>query len=307
MSASVARPRRPLGVRARVAAKVNLALLVGARRADGYHELLTVLQSVALFDQLDVLPAPGGLGLEVEGTALPADEGNLVLVAAREIARKAGADQGARFRLRKGIPVAAGLGGGSADGAAALLALDRLWNLRLPPEELAAMAAEVGSDVPFCLTGGTSVATGRGEQLREVPASGTFWWVVGAAREGLTTAAVYRRHDELGPARPLVASGLDGLLAALADGDPERLAGTLVNDLERAAFRLRPGLALAKQRLVDAGAIGAVMSGSGPTMLGLCADRDHAHRVAKRAWSVFHRVRVAHTPVPGVIFETEAT
>lgn len=290
-------------IRVRVAAKANLGLLVGARRADGFHEILSVFQSIGLWDQLEVQPAPAGLELEVERGALPADEGNLVLVAAREVARATGTRRGARFRLRKGIPVAAGLGGGSADGAAAMLALERLWDLRLRADELAAMAAEVGSDVPFCLTGGTSLAAGRGERLRPVPNRGTLWWVAGIAREGLTTAAVYRRHDQLGPARPLTASGLDHLLAALAAGDPEALAKSLVNDLEPAAFRLRPGLALAKQKLLAAGALGAVMSGSGPTILGLCADRDHARQVARRAWTVFHRIRVVHSPVPGVILE----
>jgi 4-diphosphocytidyl-2-C-methyl-D-erythritol kinase len=296
----------PLALRARVAAKVNLALLVGARRADGYHEIRSVLQSVSLWDRLDVLPAADGLSLEVEGGPLPADEGNLVLVAAREAdRRRAGGGGGARFLLRKGIPVAAGLGGGSADGAAALLALDRLWDLGLAAGDLAVMAAEVGSDVPFCLTGGTSLAGGRGEQLQAVPAAGTFWWVVGIAREWLATATVYRRYDELGPPRPLVASGLDALLDALASGAPERLAPELVNDLEAAAFRLLPGLAMAKQRLLDAGALGAVMSGSGPTLLALCASREHARAVASSAAPAFHRVRVAHSPVPGVTLETQ--
>jgi 4-diphosphocytidyl-2-C-methyl-D-erythritol kinase len=288
-------------VRARAAAKVNLALFVGPHRDDGYHELVTVFQSIALWDDLEVSLAPEGLELDVEGGGLPAGEGNLVLVAARELARRARDRPGARFRLRKGIPVAAGLGGGSADGAAALVALDRLWGLHLPAVNLRAMAAEVGSDVPFCLTGGTQLATGRGELLTRVPVGETLWWVVGIDHGGLATGTVYRRYDELGLAGPLRAD-LGGLLAALADGDVEGVAAALVNQLEPAAFDLRPELAGAKELLVRSGALAAVMSGSGPTMLGLCRDEQHARRVARAAGGGFARVEVARAPVPGVAF-----
>src|SRR5215218_7529633 len=279
----------PKSLRARAAAKVNLGLYVGPVRADGrYHEVVSVLQSIAIWDELEVEVVPEGLGLEVEGGGLPPDETNLVLVAARELARRSRDLPGARFRLRKGIPVSAGLGGGSADGAAALIALDRLWGLHLPAVNLHTMAAEVGSDVPFCIAGGAGVATGRGDKVREVPSRGSTWWVVGI--------------DELGLAAPLDGRWPDDLLAALAAGDTERLAASLHNDLEPAAFDLLPALAKSKQRLQEAGALAAIMSGSGPTMLGLCRDEDHATSVARAVRAGFARVEVARGPVPGVTF-----
>jgi len=293
----------PKSLRARAAAKVNLGLYVGPVRPDGrYHEVVSVLQSIAIWDELEVEVVPEGLGLEVEGGGLPPDETNLVLVAARELARRSRDLPGARFRLRKGIPVSAGLGGGSADGAAALIALDRLWGLHLPTVNLHAMAAEVGSDVPFCIAGGAGVATGRGDKVREVPSKGSTWWIVGIDHERLATEDVYAHFDELGLAAPLDGRWPDDLLAALAAGDPERLAASLHNDLEPAAFDLLPALAKSKQRLQEAGALAAIMSGSGPTMLGLCRDEDHATSVARAVRSGFARVEVARGPVPGVTF-----
>ena len=290
-------------LRARAAAKVNLGLYVGPLQPNGrYHEVVSVLQSIAIWDELEVEVVPEGLGLEVEGGGLPPDETNLVLVAARELARRSRDLPGARFRLRKGIPVSAGLGGGSADGAAALIALDRLWGLHLPAVNLHTMAAEVGSDVPFCIAGGAGVASGRGDKVREVPSRGSTWWVVGIDQERLATEQVYRHFDELGLATSLEDRWPDDLLAALAAGDPGSLAAALHNDLEPAAFDLLPALAKSKQRLQEAGALGAIMSGSGPTMLGLCRDEDHATQVARSVRPGFARVEVARGPVPGVTF-----
>ena len=173
------------------------------------------------------LAAPNGSG---EGSN---DNG-----AARELARRSRDLPGARFRLRKGIPVSAGLGGGSADGAAALIALDRLWGLHLPAVNLQTMAAEVGSDVPFCIGGGTSVATERGDKIREVPSRGATWWVVGIDHERLATQDVYNHFDELDLAASLEGRWPTELLEALVAGDPDRLAAALHNDLEPAAFDL---------------------------------------------------------------------
>jgi 4-diphosphocytidyl-2-C-methyl-D-erythritol kinase len=289
-------------LRVHAAAKINLALLVGERRDDGFHELVSVMHAVGLWDDLEVSLADEGLGLEVEGEGLPPDESNLVLVAARELARRSRDLPGARFRLRKGIPVSAGLGGGSADGAAALLALDRLWKLQLPARNLYTMAIEVGSDVPFCLGGGSRVGSGRGERLREAPTRGTLWWVVAIDVEGLDTAAVYQRFDELGPARPLGDRWPSELEAALAAGDLGGIGAALSNDLEPAAFDLLPTLKSGKERLLEAGAVGAVMSGSGPTLLGLARDEEHAGRIARAVRSGFARVELARSPVPGVTF-----
>ncbi len=289
-------------LRAHAAAKINLALLVGERRDDGYHELVSVMHAIGLWDDLEVSLAPRGLGLEVEGEGLPPDESNLVLVAAWELARRSRDLPGARFRLRKGIPISAGLGGGSADGAAALLALDRLWRLHLPAVNLHAMAAEIGSDVPFCLGGGSRVGSGRGEKLRDAPTKGTLWWVVAIDADGLDTAAVYRRYDQLGLAQPLGDRQPSELVAALAAGDVARIGAALDNDLEPAAFDLRPTLKSGKERLVEAGAVGAVMSGSGPTLLALARDEEHAGRLARAVRSSFARVELARGPVPGVTF-----
>jgi 4-diphosphocytidyl-2-C-methyl-D-erythritol kinase len=164
------------------------------------------------------------------------------------------------------------------------------------------MAAEVGSDVPFCIAGGSAAATGRGDKIREVPSKGSTWWVVGIDHEQLATQDVYAHFDELGLAAPLAGRWPDELLAALAAGDLRRLADALHNDLEPAAFDLLPALAKSKERLLDASALGAIMSGSGPTMLGLCADEDHATQVARAVRSGFARIEVARGPVPGVTF-----
>jgi 4-diphosphocytidyl-2-C-methyl-D-erythritol kinase len=289
-------------LRARAAAKVNLALLVGTRRDDGFHEVVSVMQAVGLWDDLEVAIAAEGFGLEVDGEGLPPAESNLVLVAARELARRSLDLPGARFRLRKGIPVSAGLGGGSADGAAALLALDKLWRLHLPSVNLHVMATEIGSDVPFCLSGGSQVGTGRGERLGPAPAKGTLWWVVAIDSEGLGTAPVYQRYDELGLARPLEDRWPSELLEALAAGDVERVGASLANDLEPAAFDLHPALEAGKDKLLEAGAVGAVMSGSGPTLLALARDEEHAGQLAGAVRPAFARVEVARGPVPGVTF-----
>jgi 4-diphosphocytidyl-2-C-methyl-D-erythritol kinase len=292
----------PPSLRARAAAKINLALLVGARRQDGYHEVVSVMQAVGLWDDLEVTVAADGFGLEVEGEGLPPAESNLVLVAARELARRSLDLPGVRFRLRKGIPISAGLGGGSADGAAALLALDRLWQLHLPSMNLHVMATEIGSDVPFCLSGGCQVGSGRGEVLEPLRTRGTLWWVVAIDAEGLGTGPVYQRYDELGLARPLADRWPSELLAALAAGDVARVGAALENDLEPAAFDLHPGLKTGKDKLLEAGAVGAVMSGSGPTLLALARDEEHAGQLAGAVRSSFARVEVARGPVPGVTF-----
>ncbi len=292
----------PVVLHAHAAAKINLALLVGERRADSFHEIVTVLQAIGLWDDLEVRLVPEGLGLEVEGEGLPPGESNLVLVAARELARRSRDLPGASFRLRKGIPVAAGLGGGSADGAAALLALDRLWRLNLPAVNLHAMAVEVGSDVPFCVRGGSRVGTGRGERLQEVPTKGALWWLVAISAESLATAEVYQRYDELGLPQPLPGRWPSGLLDALAAGDVEGVGRTLENDLEPAAFDLLPVLRAGKERLLEAGALGAVMSGSGPTLLALARDEEHSGRIARAVRPAFARVEIARGPVPGVTF-----
>jgi 4-diphosphocytidyl-2-C-methyl-D-erythritol kinase len=164
------------------------------------------------------------------------------------------------------------------------------------------MASEIGSDVPFCLSGGSRVGSGRGERLSPAPTRGTLWWVVAIDSEGLGTAPVYQRYDELGLARPLRDRWPSELLDALAAGDLERIGAALANDLEPAAFDLHPALEAGKHKLLEAGAVGAVMSGSGPTLLGLASDEEHAGQLAGAVRPAFARVEVARGPVPGVTF-----
>ena len=273
------------GVTVRAAAKINLRLGVGPVREDGYHRLLTVYQAIGVYDDLTATPAarwsvsvaPVG---SVDTSVVPLDDSNIAVRAGRRLARHHGVDHCAELTIGKGIPVAGGMAGGSADAAAALVAVDRLWDLRTPDEELLAIAGELGSDVPFALLGGTALGTGRGELVEPVPDHGSWWWVAIPSSRGLSTPAVYREFDRLGLGEPLQAP--QALLDALASGGTGALAAALANDLEEAALSLRPDLAEARDAGLAAGALTMLLSGSGPTWLALCDDRDHAHDVQAR-------------------------
>jgi len=272
-------------------AKVNLFLAVQGRRWDGYHEIATVLQNVSLADDLVVAEGPGPRDhIEVEfepwlGEVAIAEEQNLVLRAAL-LVRERTADKGAvEVHLHKRIPLGAGLGGGSADAAGALIALNRLWMAGLSEAELGRLGAELGSDVPFCLVGGTALATGRGEVVSRVEAPQSLWFVLGMSSEPLSTAAVYRGWS---PGAPV--HNPEPLLEVLSAGDPACLSGLLHNDLEEVAFELRPELPRAKAALLEAGALGASLSGSGPTLFALAESEAHAHEVAAGVEGVFERV-----------------
>jgi 4-diphosphocytidyl-2-C-methyl-D-erythritol kinase len=324
----------------RVPAKINPFLSVRGRRADGYHDVVTVLQTVSLHDELEVLaPVTDAaahpstrrdvlLALEVlDGAAAPdpdlgpvgtvpvgpmgglAGEDNLAVRAARalldELAIPGGAfasdlggrpDAVTRLRLTKRIPIAAGMAGGSADAAAALVALDRVWGAELGRDRLQALAARLGADVPFCVVGGTALATGTGTVTTQVLAGGRFHWVVGIDEAPLSTAEVYAARDELGPSDDV---GPDRVLRALRAGDVDLLGDALHNDLEVAALQLRPALVEGREALLAAGAVAAIVSGSGPTLLGLARDADDAHAIAARLTSGFARVEVVHSPAGG--------
>lgn len=285
-----AEERRPrLGasgpVRVRVPAKINLHLGVGPIRRDGYHELTTVYHAVSLYDEVSARRGDQlTLTMEGEGTGeLPLDETNLVMRAAHVLAKSAGVPAIARLHLRKQIPVAGGLAGGSADAAAALVACDALWGCGLSRDELADLAAEVGSDVPFLVLGGTALGTGRGEAVSPVLARANTWhWVIATAHGGLSTPDVYRELDrrrETGvAAEPLGAP--DALMAALRQRDPAVLAAALGNDMQLAALALRPELGETLAAGTAAGALAAMMSGSGPTCVFLARDAADAARIA---------------------------
>lgn len=272
-------------------AKINLHLAVGPRRGDGLHEVESVMQSVSLYDDLTVDPAET-LTFEVTPPgAAPEDESNLVVRAVRAMTAAAGKSVGTALRLTKRIPTGAGLGGGSADAAATLVALNELWECGISRKALEKIGAGLGADVPFCVRGGTAVARGAGEALSPLVVRSELSWVVAKPAEELSTAAVYERFDELGAAS--LESDPSGLADALARGDAERVGASLRNDLEPAALSLLPSLAGIRDTLRRAGALGVVMTGSGSAWCGLARDEQHAAEVAgrvgseaDRAWAV---------------------
>lgn len=280
------KPRRFSGpVKIRVPAKINLHLGVGPLRPDGFHELNTVYHAISLFDELTARPGDTlTLTMEGEGTGeLELDDSNLIIKAARALARRARVPAHARLHLRKTIPLAGGLAGGSADAAATLLACDLLWGTGYSKDELAEIGEELGSDVPFLLYGGTALGTGHGEAVSPVLARPTTWhWVVAIADGGLSTPAVYRELDRLrGPNwSPEPLPSPDALMAALRQRKPEVLGATLANDLQQAAISLRPALADVLKAGYDAGALAGIVSGSGPTCVFLASDATHAEKLA---------------------------
>ena len=290
-------------VTVRAPAKINLHLGVGAPRDDGFHPLMTVYHAVDLHDEVTV-EAADTWSVEIVGdvAGVPVDETNLAVRAGRALAAHHRLDAAARITIRKGIPVAGGMAGGSADGAAALVALDRLWGADSGDRVLFDLAAELGSDVPFGLVGRNALGTGRGEVVEQLPGveAARWWVVVPDPREGLSTPAVYRRHDELRPDAPATPPAPHRLVAFL--GDPaETLAPLLHNDLQPAALDLRPGLADLLAAGEAAGALRGLVSGSGPTCVFLCADAASAHDVADQLRADHPTVLVASGPVPGAL------
>jgi 4-diphosphocytidyl-2-C-methyl-D-erythritol kinase len=292
---------------ARAPAKVNVHLGVGPLRPDGFHELRTVYLAVSLFDTVTVR-AGDGLSVSVTGVDaddVPTDGRNLVWRAAELLAEHAGVAADAAIEIEKRIPAAAGLAGGSADAAAALVALDALWGTHASRGDLDELAARLGSDVPFSLHGGVALGGGRGEQLSPVLARTRWHWALGIAGQGLSTPAVYAELDRLravGPVRGDIGLGsADHVLAALRSGPPAALAAALANDLQAAALSLRPELGRAMRAATDAGALAALVSGSGPTVAALAADEHAAIRLAAElaGAGVFRTVRAVHGPVPG--------
>ncbi|MFF4449432.1 4-(cytidine 5'-diphospho)-2-C-methyl-D-erythritol kinase [Streptomyces sp. NPDC001502] len=290
-------------VTVRVPAKVNVQLAVGAVRPDGFHDLANVFLAVSLYDEVTATPADT-LTITCTGPdadQVPLDRTNLAARAAEILAARAGIEPAVHLHIAKNIPVAGGMAGGSADGAAALLACDTLWGLDTPRAELLDICAELGSDVPFSLVGGAALGTGRGELLTPVGA-GTFHWVFAVADGGLSTPAVFREFDRLTADTAVPApEASPALLAALASGDADALGATLANDLQAAALSLRPQLARTLAAGVDGGALAALVSGSGPTTAFLAADEEAAAKVAAalEASGTCRATRVASSPAPG--------
>jgi 4-diphosphocytidyl-2-C-methyl-D-erythritol kinase len=291
-------------VTVRVPGKVNLYLAVGDRRDDGYHELTTVFHAVSLLDEVTVRNSDI-LSLMVTGEGaqnLPADERNLAWRAAELMAEHVGRSPHVEISIEKSIPVAGGMAGGSADAAAVLVALNDLWQTGVPRRELHALAAKLGSDVPFALHGGTALGTGRGNELATVLARNMFHWVLAFAAGSLATPKVYAEIDRLRDVGdPPRLPDPEPLLAALAAGDPSRLAPLLGNELQAAAVSLDPGLRRTLRAGVDAGALSGIVSGSGPTCALLCATAASAVDVGTQlaGAGVCRTVRVASGPVQG--------
>jgi 4-diphosphocytidyl-2-C-methyl-D-erythritol kinase len=290
-------------VKVRAPGKVNLSLRVGPREADGYHPVSTVFQAVSVFEEVVASPSEGRT-LSVSGPQaelVPTDESNLALRAAALLADRAGIDDGVHLHLTKGVPVAGGMAGGSADAAAALVACDALWRTGLSRDDLLELAAELGSDVPFSLAGHTAVGTGRGHLLTPALSRGEFHWAFAVQDRGLSTAAVYTAFDQLSGASVIPEQDDVALMQALRAGDPRALGAALHNDLQIAALELDPGLAEPLAVAQDAGALGVVVSGSGPTVAALGRSRQHALVLAAAftASGVADRVLTAAGPVAG--------
>jgi 4-diphosphocytidyl-2-C-methyl-D-erythritol kinase len=292
-------------VTVRAPAKINLHLGVGAPRDDGFHPLVTVYQAVGLYDDVTAREAPQWrLGVTLPdwmaADAVPVGGGNIVDRAADLLAAHHGIEPTGEVHIAKAIPVAGGMAGGSADAAAALVALDRLWGVDTPDEDLLELAAQLGSDVPFALVGGTAIGTGRGEQVTAVRDGGTWWWVVVPAEDGLSTPEVYRHFDRMFPDAPSEPVPADALLGAIAAGDTWALADALHNDLEAPAIDLRPELGTLIERGEEAGALRGIVSGSGPTCVFLCGSADHARSLAAELSGAGHPVVLAaNGPVAG--------
>jgi 4-diphosphocytidyl-2-C-methyl-D-erythritol kinase len=303
----MSRDGAPVTVRA--PAKINLLLAVGAPRNDGYHEVVTVFHALSLFEDVEASQADDvtvevmtpSAGVCVE--TVPVDASNLAVRAAELLADRCAVDTGVRLRITKRVPVAGGMAGGSADAAAALVACDALWRTGLSRDELREIAAELGSDVPFCLLGGTAVGVGRGERLTPALArGGSYHWVLAVSDAELSTPAVYAECDRLRQGRQILEPRVDdAMMQALRSGDREALGAALRNDLQPAACSLLPELDRVLEVGIEYGALGSVVSGSGPTVAFLVRDNEGALdlSVALAASGVARTTLRVTGPVPG--------
>jgi 4-diphosphocytidyl-2-C-methyl-D-erythritol kinase len=298
-------------VRVRVPAKINLALCVGATRQDGYHELATLFQAVSLFDEVTA-SGSAEITCEVFGPQAdhigPGDE-NLAYRAARLLKNEYGVSEGVRLRIDKTIPVAGGMAGGSADAAGALLACARYWELPTSLEDLMALGARLGADVPFPLMGGCAVGLGKGETLTPMLCRGSFHWVLALSASKLSTPEVFRQFDQLHTSKsPLNPPQIPReLMMALTAGDTTRVGLNLTNDLHHSSFALAPELPATLEAGLGLGCLGGIVSGSGPTVAFLLASETEATDFAGRltALGVAGQVRQAVGPVPGATVVTD--
>jgi 4-diphosphocytidyl-2-C-methyl-D-erythritol kinase len=296
-------------VHVRAPGKINVFLRVGSRLPDGYHDVAIAYQAVSLCEDVRVADADG-FSVEVSGSVelsrVPTDERNIAIRAARLLAERTGHRGGAHIDIEKHVPVTGGMGGGSADAAATLLACDALWGTELPRDELLELARALGADVPFAMTGGTAIGTGRGDELSPALAQGTFHWVLALADFGLSTPEVYaeldahraRHQADISPAESAPTVDAD-VLQALRAGDARMLAAVLHNDLQAAALHLSPELTDVLELGEQNGALAGIVSGSGPTVAFLVADLDAALELQVALSAAQLRVVRATGPVHG--------
>ncbi|HHV07047.1 MAG TPA: 4-(cytidine 5'-diphospho)-2-C-methyl-D-erythritol kinase [Firmicutes bacterium] len=275
-------------------AKLNLGLKVGGKRPDGYHSIISVMQTVSLADQVKLELKKDGISLEVTGAKLPTDDQNLAVQAARLIQSRFQVSEGVHIRLIKNIPLAAGLAGGSADAAAVLYGVNELWNLGLGIKDLTQLAAEIGSDVPFALCGGTGLAQGRGEIVSPLPSLPDCYLVLACPPVAVSTPWAYNELDRSSVKPQLV--NIDKLIAALKEKDLDEIAAAMANSFEPVVVAHFPIIRDIKQALLDSGAIAALMSGSGPTVYGIFTSLNKA----KHAVSTLNTDIITHVakPVP---------
>ena len=273
---------RSRGVIARVPAKVNLQLAVGPLGNDGFHEVTTVFQAISLFDDVTVETASenNGISIQVTGqtsTGVPSDSSNLAVKAATLMIKKYDLPSDIKIKLKKEIPVAGGMAGGSADAAGVIVGLDSLFELGLSRDEMEMVGSKIGADVPFSICGGVAIGTGRGDQITPALFKGSYNWVLALSGQGLATPSVYaecdRLREGLSISTPVVS---EQLMQALRAGDAKALGKSLSNDLQPAACSLRPALRLVLDVGLDYGALGGIVSGSGPTVAFLVKDDEHA-------------------------------
>ena len=273
---------RSRGVIARVPAKVNLQLAVGPLGADGFHEVTTVFQAISLFDDVTVETAAenNGISIQITGqtsTGVPSDSSNLAVKAATLMIKNYDLPSDLNIKLKKEIPVAGGMAGGSADAAGVIVGLDSLFELGLSRDEMEMVGSKIGADVPFSICGGVAIGTGRGDQITPALFKGSYNWVLALSGQGLSTPSVYaecdRLREGLSISTPVVS---EQLMQALRAADAKALGKSLANDLQAAACSLRPALRLVLDVGVDYGALGGIVSGSGPTVAFLVTDDDHA-------------------------------
>jgi len=270
------------GVVTRVPGKVNLQLSVGPLGNDGFHEVTTVFQAISLFDDVTVTEGKAGSGttISVSGqtaNGVPADASNLAIRAAQLMMKEFDLSTDLEIKLKKEIPVAGGMAGGSADAAGVIVGLDSLYELGLAKDEMEKIASQIGSDVPFSISGGVAIGTGRGDQITTALSKGSYTWVLALSSQGLSTPAVYQECDRLREGLSIVSPQVsEPLMQALRAGDAKALGKSLLNDLQAAACSLRPALRLVLDVGIDYGALGGIVSGSGPTVAFLVSDEEHA-------------------------------